>query len=303
MLKRYIRFLGILFTLASIYYIIHTIIKINFDYSLLTFDRIEIFLLVSSIICCTIIIYLFAFAWIIILKHITYQEISWKRFIQVYIKTNIGKYLPGNVMHFAARNVIGKKHGITHVKLGFSSALEILFILGTLFIFLITFKSEELFKTVNTIQIPRTIGIIIITVILLFGIILFYYKKQFFYHFLKNISVFKIILAFFKASVIYILIFIILGIILSLFIHHFGAIQLTLNDYLQIILYYAIAWITGLVVIGAPGGIGIRESILVLLLSPFYGKSIILLAALLHRIIFLLGEFLAFGLGFINKNK
>jgi uncharacterized membrane protein YbhN (UPF0104 family) len=53
------------------------------------------------------------------------------------------------------------------------------------------------------------------------------------------------------------------------------------------------AWLCGFVVPGAPGGLGIREAVLTLLLTPLTGADTALLAALAFRAVTLLGDGLA----------
>lgn len=62
---------------------------------------------------------------------------------------------------------------------------------------------------------------------------------------------------------------------------------------------FAIAWIAGLATPGAPGGIGVRESVIALGLSPLIGGAAALSAALLHRGVSVIGDLISFGLGLL----
>jgi hypothetical protein len=59
---------------------------------------------------------------------------------------------------------------------------------------------------------------------------------------------------------------------------------------------YLIAWLLGYLMPGSSGGIGIRESVMMLLLSGVYGRDAILLASVLLRIATTLGDLLAYGI-------
>ena len=50
---------------------------------------------------------------------------------------------------------------------------------------------------------------------------------------------------------------------------------------------------------GASGGIGVREFALLLLLSPFYSKDLVVTVIVVHRIITILGDLLAYVLIFL----
>ncbi|MEO1369205.1 MAG: hypothetical protein AAFX50_18660, partial [Acidobacteriota bacterium] len=65
----------------------------------------------------------------------------------------------------------------------------------------------------------------------------------------------------------------------------------------EVIAAYAVSWVAGFVVIGAPAGLGVRDFILVLLLAPTLGEPAALAAALAHRWVVTAGDGLALGLG------
>ena len=62
---------------------------------------------------------------------------------------------------------------------------------------------------------------------------------------------------------------------------------------------YACAWIIGTVTPGAPGGLGVREAILVLLLAPYCGEGVAVAAALFLRIATTLADLLSFLIGLV----
>ncbi len=54
-----------------------------------------------------------------------------------------------------------------------------------------------------------------------------------------------------------------------------------------------IAWVSGFILPGAPGGLGVREMVLTLLLAQSAGQEKIVAMGVLHRLITVLGDFLA----------
>jgi uncharacterized membrane protein YbhN (UPF0104 family) len=62
---------------------------------------------------------------------------------------------------------------------------------------------------------------------------------------------------------------------------------------------FTIAWLAGFVIPGAPGGLGVREALLVAGLSPVLGEPAALLLTISSRVCFILGDGLAFVLGLI----
>jgi glycosyltransferase 2 family protein len=62
---------------------------------------------------------------------------------------------------------------------------------------------------------------------------------------------------------------------------------------------FAVAWIAGFATPGAPGGLGVRESVLTLGLAPLVGGAAALSAALLYRGVSVLGDVIALGVGLL----
>ena len=63
--------------------------------------------------------------------------------------------------------------------------------------------------------------------------------------------------------------------------------------------HYALAWLAGYVVIGAPGGIGIREAMMSMLLVGVMPESVVILGVMTYRIISIIGEIIAFALMYL----
>lgn len=66
---------------------------------------------------------------------------------------------------------------------------------------------------------------------------------------------------------------------------------------------YAAAWLTGYLLPGAPGGLGAREAVLLLLLQPAYGAGAGLGIALLLRAVNLLGDGLMLSVGWWMRSR
>lgn len=68
-------------------------------------------------------------------------------------------------------------------------------------------------------------------------------------------------------------------------------------DYIFATAAFATAWTIGLITPGAPGGLGVREAVLLTLVAPIYGADVTLIAALGLRIVTTLTDALGFVLG------
>jgi glycosyltransferase 2 family protein len=66
---------------------------------------------------------------------------------------------------------------------------------------------------------------------------------------------------------------------------------------------FAVAWVAGFVTLVSPGGIGVREAVLLAGLTPAYGPGIALAAAMSYRVVTSLGDGLAFLLGLLIERR
>ncbi len=82
--------------------------------------------------------------------------------------------------------------------------------------------------------------------------------------------------------------------------------DINIDIVMHIISSYIIAWVLGFIVPGAPGGIGVREFVLTLLLAPTLGQEITLTVSIIHRLTNIVGDFMAYVIAIVvfkYKNK
>jgi uncharacterized membrane protein YbhN (UPF0104 family) len=77
---------------------------------------------------------------------------------------------------------------------------------------------------------------------------------------------------------------------------------ISFKEIIQITCILSIAGYSGILTPGVPGGIGIKESVSVFLLSQYgYSESSMMFIMVLYRIISIVGEILGFGISFLIK--
>lgn len=69
------------------------------------------------------------------------------------------------------------------------------------------------------------------------------------------------------------------------------------HDYWLLIAVFALAWVVGFVTPGAPGGLGVREALMVLMLAPVYTAASASVLVIALRIATTLGDVLTLGTG------
>ena len=138
------------------------------------------------------------------------------------------------------------------------------------------------------------LALLILLFILIVAAIWIFIKKSGFIEKYKHLLTFSFLKLLCRLFLIYAVTLIIPGIFLALIFSIVLGCSLSLQTFMTIIAAYTISWVAGFIVPGAPGGIGVRESILLLVLSPYYAGDIVLIAAILHRISSILGDIIAF---------
>ena len=102
-------------------------------------------------------------------------------------------------------------------------------------------------------------------------------------------------------AVLFLLCFVVMGIILKLQAQWFFGV--TVGGVFELTCLFAIAWLAGYLVPGAPGGLGVREAMMVLLLSPVLGGGASVGLGITLRVTTTLGDAVAFLIGWVISHR
>lgn len=297
-MKKIIKWLGRVLMVLSILIIAQKLWNYREDLEI----QLDPIILLKLGMCCMLyamVVYMSPFIYKNLLYITTHRRVSYVKVAHTYCKSNILKYLPGNVMQYVGRNEIAVKEHIPHGEVVLATMLEIgITILSTVLVAVLfswSYTVEWVSKFVN-INV-RLIVVVIIGIVVLFAVVLLIFKK-------KILSYVKGILT--KESIIRILgllLYNALIMVLNSFIYFYVlsllGIHMEMNYYLIGIGLYSLSFVLGYVTPGVPGGIGIRETVLVYFFSAFMMESQILTGALVFRIVSIIGDFLGLGLAMI----
>lgn len=210
---------------------------------------------------------LLAGAWGSLLQWLGVQQ-DWRWTLRVYATSQLAKYVPGNVMQFAGRQAMGVAAGIGNGVL-FKSTLAELALLCTLAL---------IFAPLAGLGPPLTLapwlavaGFVVLAAIALFGVVRLggkYLLRAGFYQFVYLVVAGT---AFVGCALV-------------------AGISLSPQQFPAVAGAYVLAWLGGLVTPGAPAGLGVREGLLLILLSPLGDPATILLAVLLGRVVTVTGD-------------
>ena len=73
--------------------------------------------------------FLTSVAWGVLLKGLTEQPVRWTQIVSAHGRSSIAKYLPGNVFHYAGRQVLGHAMGWPHTAMAAATILETVLIM------------------------------------------------------------------------------------------------------------------------------------------------------------------------------
>jgi uncharacterized membrane protein YbhN (UPF0104 family) len=302
-LKKWGKLLGRLISWLSILFIIYAIYRLGFDFSTIT--NWPLFLAISSL--CVIIkcitVFISGRAWALWLRFFADHEIDKKGAVCVYAKANIGKYLPGNVMHYVERNLFAANLNISQKKIALCSVVEVVCLILVAFLISLALSYQQLMKAFSQIVGNNTRQLlfgILLFVILITAVIVILRKKIASYfsdYTLRNVVRTALESLFHYAAVL-----IALGVIMVVLYAYMGG-TVTWKDSALIISGYIIAWVLGFIIPGASGGIGVRELIITLLLGSVMGQELVLTLSVVHRLITICGDFLAYLIEIWIRNK
>lgn len=249
----------------------------------------NILMLSGSIILLSFSVVVLSIGWNKILNKLTKIDIKYTDTMSIYIKTNLAKYIPGNVMQFLGRNLLGNQYGMEQKNLTLSTIYElaILAFIGFTMI-LVTNQIESIIRFI-----PKNyiLMIIVLGLILFIITLILYAKGKIKLSKIELIDVIKV----FKASAIYYLIALIfMGIsfvIVMLTVYEHNANIINMISWIGI---FILGWFIGFITPGAPGGVGIREAILLAYMNKIIPSQFILEAILIHRVITIISDIIIY---------
>lgn len=242
--------------------------------------------------------------WTWILKEYN-RSINSTQLIQVYLKTNIAKYLPGNVGHYIGRIMGAKDLRVDTGAATISVLLEP--VLMTAAALIVVILSSQF--TLRSDSIVLLIGVILglIAVLCLVHPLFLNRAIRFVYRLKQkksetgNFS--SISLSMNRYPLIPLLGelgFLLLrsgGFILTLY----AISPINFGQFPLIIGAFSFAWLLGLVIPGAPGGLGVFETTAIALLQHFFPTALIIAGSGLYRLISILAETAAAGLAWLDE--
>jgi len=217
----------------------------------------------------------------------------------VYGRTQIAKYLPGNLFHFPGRHLMGRQVGFRHPALIGAAIYEIVgLVISAGMIALVGFPAQVT-ALGDSIIWPLTIILLFLLVPLAIQFFVSHFKIGQKLGFPER-SVYDAARHLLPVLAIHTLFFLVAGEILRWIVGMTTdmwsgtAIRFVLST-------FAISWLAGFITPGAPAGIGVREATMILILSGYIGEPAAALVAIISRLVVTIGDLEFFVLSHIYK--
>lgn len=293
--SRALSYFGNTLAIASLVFIgiklkdsIHTLPPIRWDIG-------SISSIAFSLIFWTAAFALTVFAWRLLLGKYS-NALSYRDAFIVLGRSQIAKYLPGNVFHYVGRVTLGAQKGLPSKAIILSAGTEAVLDTATVSFFtvvsvLINPAAIPLISSYMPLGV-RLMVIVSLLLVALCGFLLF--RKRIIPWFAEHREYFhagRVV----PVLLIYMAVFLFVGIMMVVLLGGLWGVQTDVPWY-QLSFGFAIAWLIGFVTPGAAGGIGIREAVFVALFGSQLGEGIAVGIIIAVRIVTIISDVVNFGI-------
>lgn len=296
--KNIIKWIGNILSLLAVIFIIKKIIEMKFDYKLI-FSPVGICVIIGLILVQTALIFLACRAWEHYLSEFGHIKLDKHRIWSIYTKANLLKYIPGNVFQYVGRNELAVKTEMTHKQVAVATVADTLTMMFVKLLVSFILLRTQLFKVVEQyVKREIIIGLLVLGIVVFLVVIVFLIRKKDYMAMLKDSrkSVVKSLIDYLGVDILSGIMYIaVIGIILNY--------SCTIQEILLLVGGYTFASVIGFITPGAPGGIGIREAVILFLSKGIIGSDLLTTAAVIMRIVCIIADILAFGFAYLIEKK
>jgi len=230
-------------------------------------------------------------AWVCLVRAMTGAAPDAHALYIAHLRSQLAKYLPGNVFHFAYRHAAARREGVGHVPLGGALAFESILLIAAAAMLALGVvadpRIDQIAPWACTIVHAAPVAALLACVAVVFVL-----RKR------ASTSATRSAPAIAAAFAIDIAFFVLAAVALRLL-----CVQPQALPFAAWCGWLALAWVVGYVTPGAPGGLGLRETVLVLGLAPVVGDAEAMALALGYRLVTLAADALLAACGFLAQRR
>jgi hypothetical protein len=227
-------------------------------------------------------------------------SITWRDSFVLCGLSQIAKYLPGNAFHYVQRFVLARDRGLDAIAASAVIAMDaVLILVAGILVGMPALTAPVRSAVAGAFQDPFRrvlLGLGIMVLIL----VAWHTGRE---RLARGLRLAGPLLSGRRvaiATLVNVMLFAVAGAIVALVLHGFwpGSSSLRWSDFVS---GFALAFVAGFVTPGSPGGIGVREAILVALYEPTLGAGLAVVLFVMVRLAFILGDCLTFGAAFLLR--
>lgn len=298
--KKYYKVIGTIVTVIALVFVVKKIVTMDVDWSMFASGRI-IALIGGCVLVQTAVILFMSMPWVRFVRILSGTNIPMKDALPVYTKSNLMKYVPGNIFQYVGRNQLAADLKISHVDVACATVLDIVCSMVTPLLLIVVLMGKNMLELIRTYSTNFLLvlgaGIAVLVLLLLLLRWKFREPLQRYFEKYRKLLNRKILIRVLGVFLLYVVQYIIstaMYAVPAVFLFDVPAEKLGL-----FLGTYLFSWIIGFITPGAPGGIGIREAVMMLMCGSFLDTDTIMLYAVTMRLISTFGDIVAFLVGLL----
>ena len=284
--KKTVRILGNIVTVIAIVFIAVRLYRMRVDLSVLGTGK-TIAVLALAFVFQLLLVILSSIPWITIVNALSGKRIRIRESLPVFTKANLYKYIPGNVFQYVGRNRLAVEKEISHVDVATATVIDTLFQLCLYLVLSLMMLGDKIVTVAGRYVHNVIVGLIVIAVVASAAVIIVILvvgrrAREYAMRYRDTLSSggLRMISRSFAITA---------GNCILSAVEYFICIMIVFGDEVgtgKLIMLtgaYLFAWIIGFVTPGAPGGIGVREAVM-LLVCTSVNEDLVMIFVLLMRL-------------------
>ena len=300
-IKKHYKKFGTLLMIAAVFFIVKKILSMDADYSVLFSGKTAVYTVICMLIQTAVIIFM-SIPWLKLVKILSSEQIPYRKALAVYTKSNFLKYVPGNVFQYIGRNQLAADMGISHADVTCATVMDIIFSMAAPFTIGLVLVGSGAGKILEVYGKNFLVaGLAGATVLLAVILVVFRFRHRFSPTLEKYRKIFmkqnisRILLTFMY----YLVQNAVTVLMCILALRYIIGITQNMSGILMFSGVYLFSWIVGFITPGAPGGIGVREAVMMLVCGEQAGSDDIVLFLIVMRVVSVAADALAFVVGLV----
>lgn len=286
--KRAIKLTGNILTITAVALIIKNLIQLEINFTELL-QRGSLLWVVLLTTLNTVILLCSCLPWYLILNSVFENKIKFRDVQNIWNKSNLLKYVPGNLFQYIGRNQIAFEYKLSNKITALTTILDIAANTIGILVLVILLCFNWVIEWFNKFGSNRPIALFIAIIFFIIGSIIYQKNKKKKINKLFNIKIFVYSIG------IYIFLGLILGWIYYLILEQILNVHIEVNQIKNLVGGFQLSWLIGFITPGSPGGIGIREASILFFLGKTFTADAVLQGIVIMRLINIIADLSAYA--------